>query len=196
MGQAIPEEAEDCFREQQRLSAGERGTAFHKVMEHLPWDKGGDKAALDSFLEELEQRGILSREEKNSIETQQIAAIFREAVGQRSLEAHKAGKLWREQPFMMSIPYRQLDSEYTGEETVLVQGIIDLFFEEEGELVLVDYKTDRHVTAEILRERHGAQLAYYARALQAARNRPVKEVYLYSFFLGQFVAVEADAAES
>ncbi len=186
----VPSDAAGTMEEAALISAGERGTAYHKALEHLPWEEGADPVRVAHYLEDMEKRSILSPEDRKSIEPAQLTAFFTEPEGQRSLQAFRAGKLWREQPFMMGIPYNQLNPSFSGTETVLVQGIIDLFFEEDGKLILVDYKTDRHVTPEVLRERHAAQLAYYARALETARNQPVAEIYIYSFFLKKFVAVE------
>lgn len=66
---------------------------------------------------------------------------------------------------------------------ILVQGIIDVCFEENGELVVLDYKTDRVRKAEELREKYHAQLDYYAEALEQLLKKPVKEKIIYSFTL-------------
>ncbi len=72
---------------------------------------------------------------------------------------------------------------------MLVQGVIDLFFEENGKLILLDYKTDR-VKEEKLKKRYLKQLEYYGEALKRTRNLPVEEKYLYSFHLGKLIACE------
>ena len=185
----MPEAAQGALQELQHLGGANRGTLYHRVMEYIPWEQGEKEESIRAFLQTGIERGLFRQEDVRKVDSALLAAFFRDPVGQRTLKAFRAGKLWREQPFMMGIPYSQLDSSFSGSETVLVQGIIDLFFEEEGSLILVDYKTDRHVTPEILRERHAAQLAYYARALEAARNQPVTEIYIYSFYLRSFVAV-------
>lgn len=186
----MPESAQGTLQELRHLGGADRGTLYHRVMEYIPWEQGEKEEHIRAFLQTGIERGLFRQEEVRKVDPALPAAFFRDPVGQRSLKAFRAGKLWREQPFMMSLPYHQIDPAFSGVETVLVQGIIDLFFEEEGQLILVDYKTDSHVTPTVLRERHGAQLAYYARALEAARNQPVSEVYIYSFFLGCFVPVE------
>ena len=76
------------------------------------------------------------------------------------------------------------------EETMLVQGIIDAYFEEAGELVLVDYKTDRVEHVQELMERYHVQMEYYTRALEQALGKKVKEVVLYSLALGQEVKLQ------
>ena len=70
---------------------------------------------------------------------------------------------------------------------VLVQGIIDAWFIEDGEIVLLDYKTDRVEDEETLLRRYRLQLELYKRALEAATNKKVKEVYIYSFDLGSVI---------
>ena len=69
----------------------------------------------------------------------------------------------------------------------MIQGIIDAWFEEDGEIVLVDYKTDRGISAEGLADRYRIQLDYYVRALDAIEGLPVKERILWSFALGREV---------
>ena len=91
------------------------------------------------------------------------------------------GSVRREQPFVF---------EYEGQ---LIQGIIDLYFEEDGELVLVDYKTDRVMKDEAgekeLVKRYAIQLDYYAKALTQLTGKKVKEKIIYSFALGKELSV-------
>lgn len=91
----------------------------------------------------------------------------------------------------MSIPACEHHLEWGDTEQILVQGIIDVFFEEDGGLVLVDYKTDyvEKGEEEKLIDRYQRQLWYYARALERVRNLPVKEAYIYSFRLGKALRV-------
>nr|MBQ6241998.1 UvrD-helicase domain-containing protein [Lachnospiraceae bacterium] len=187
---AVPEGMEDLHEENTRLNAADRGTAYHKLMEHLPWESGAQPEKIREYIGTAVSLGFLTPEEAAAIEPDRIAAFFAHPVGQRSLAAAREGKLRREQPFMMGVSCREIDPAAPADETVLVQGIIDLYFEEEGGLVLVDYKTDRRVTQDILRERHGAQMAWYARALRAAARREVSEVWIYSFDLRDFVRLD------
>ena len=74
-------------------------------------------------------------------------------------------------------------------ETILVQGIIDVFFEEEDGLVVLDYKTDKVRSAGELKEKYHAQLDYYAQALEQLLEKPVKEKIIYSFTLREEIKV-------
>lgn len=90
----------------------------------------------------------------------------------------------------MGIPAYRMD-EADSDEPVLIQGIIDAWFEEDGEIVLVDYKTDRVVEGEekVLLDRYQIQMVYYAQALQQITEKKVKEAVIYSLALQREVAV-------
>ena len=91
--------------------------------------------------------------------------------------------LEKEKQFVIGIPAREMGDWDSGER-ILIQGIIDAFFEEDGALVLVDYKTDYVTEGEILKKRYRTQLEYYRRALEQITGSKVKESYLYSFRAG------------
>lgn len=110
-------------------------------------------------------------------------------MAKRMYRAAKAGKLWKEQPFMLGVNADRLSEEFPDTEQVLVQGIIDVFFEEDGEIVLLDYKTDVIDTPKELADRYRVQLDYYAEALERLTGKKVKERVLYSFYLGEEVRV-------
>lgn len=82
----------------------------------------------------------------------------------------------------MSISADRLREEYAGDESVLVQGIIDAFFYEEEKIVLVDYKTDRvrQRNGSDLVEKYKIQLDYYTEALERMTGKKVSERYIYS----------------
>ena len=101
------------------------------------------------------------------------------------IEAALEGRLKREQPFVLGLPANSLNSEFPETETVLIQGIIDAFFEEGDSFVVADYKTDHVEQDGELVSRYKVQLDYYARALERLTGKPVKEKIIYSFCLSQ-----------
>ena len=108
-----------------------------------------------------------------------ILRFLNSGAGKRMRAAARAGCLWREQPFVLGVPASEIYPEIQSEEMILVQGIIDVCFEENGELVVLDYKTDRVRKAEELREKYHAQLDYYAEALeQLLRNRSKRRSFI------------------
>ena len=105
----------------------------------------------------------------------------------RMYRADQCGKLYREQPFVYGISASRLGEEYPGQEKVMIQGIIDAFFVEDGQLVLVDYKTDVVQSGEELWNRYETQIQYYEEALGQLMQMPVKQKILYSFYLEECV---------
>ena len=125
---------------------------------------------------------------------EKILQFFRSELGGRMQAAARLGTLKKEQPFVIGIPY---SSVYKGEEAgadelVMVQGIIDACFEEDGALVLVDYKTDvvPENVKEVLTKRYRTQLEYYEQALCQITGKHVKERMIYAFVNGEAFAVE------
>ena len=131
------------------------------------------------------------------IRTKDILAFLNSESGKRMTQAAGNGKLRKEQPFVLGVAaseiypeiYQDIQKrsqeadENRKEETILIQGIIDVWFEEEDGLVLLDYKTDRVRNASQLKELYHAQLDYYAQALEQLLEKPVKEKIIYSFCL-------------
>ena len=96
-------------------------------------------------------RELLTPQEAQVVDTAKLEEFFRSKLGQRLL---KADRIFREVPFNLDIRaadvYRELDGEVYGEETILLQGVIDCCFEEDGKMILVDYKTDRVKQGDVL----------------------------------------------
>ena len=166
-----------------------RGSAYHRVLELLPVGKPYDLSLLKEELSRLVAKGSLSAEERELTDPVKILGFLRSPVAKRLEAADRMGKLFREKPFVIGIPASKLKPEFPEEELLLIQGIIDVYFEEEGELVVLDYKTDRVSSGEELAARYKTQLDYYAEALLQLTKKRVKEKLLYSFALGELVHV-------
>ena len=104
-------------------------------------------------------------------------------------DAARNGKLYKEQPFVLGVDASEIYPEDRSGEKILVQGIIDVYFEEADGLIVLDYKTDRVKTADELKDKYHAQLDYYAEALEKLTGKPVKEKIIYSFTLGEEIMV-------
>ena len=104
-------------------------------------------------------------------------------------EASKRGGLYKEQPFVMGMEAKDVYPGNQSDEMVLIQGIIDVYFEENDQLVVVDYKTDRVSQTSELCERYHSQLEYYAEALERLTGKAVKEKMIYSFTLQKEIEV-------
>lgn len=178
----------------------ERGTAYHRVMElfnfadyPLADSPAQKKKYVFDEVSRMVCSGRISREDADLVYVLDIAAFLETPLAWRMCMAAKNGALHAEQPFLLGVPAQDILPEAAGNgQLILVRGIIDSYFAEDGRLVLVDYKTD-HVTGadaeEQLAARYRMQLDYYRRALEAAQCAPVKQAYLYSFALGKEIEV-------
>ena len=105
-------------------------------------------------------------------------------------EAARKQRLYREQPFVLGVDAKELYPEEEDGELILVQGIIDAYFEEPDGLVVLDYKTDKVRRKEELAERYQEQLRYYAKALEQMTGKKVKEKIIYSFTLKEGIYIK------
>ena len=172
------------------LQGAARGTAYHRILECLDYSKADSQQAIEQQIEELLKEEKISKEAAKVVRSSQISWFVRSAVGKRMKEASALGTLHREQQFVMSIDASERNPAWNQGEQILVQGIIDAFWEEADGLVLVDYKTDHVKEGQELIDRYQRQMHYYSQALERAYGKKVKECYLYSFALGKAVAVE------
>ena len=197
-------------REQEKVSGAVRGSAFHRVMELLdftyvfvesglfekcPGDyetyrKRLDAERLQKRLEEFLQRETaslrLTEEYAKAVSLPKILNFLEQELTYRMWHAQEKGLLYREQPFVLGIDAKRLDPDLPEGEKVLIQGIIDVFFIEGGEIVLLDYKTDVIDSLEALWNRYSVQIQYYEEALTKLMQMPVKERILYSFYLEKY----------
>ena len=172
------------------LQGAARGTAYHRILECLDYSKADSQQEIEQQIEELLQEEKISKEAAKVVRSSQISWFVRSAVGKRMKEAFVLGTLHREQQFVMSIDASERNPAWNQGEQILVQEIIDAFWEEADGLVLVDYKTDHVKEGQELIDRYQRQMHYYSQALERAYGKKVKECYLYSFALGKAVAVE------
>ena len=187
-GEELPQTEEDCsypefLLPEKKLTGSDRGTAYHRVMELLPLETAMRKEQLTMILDEFVQSGTLRPQEREVVSEYKLWKFLNSTIGKKMQIAAKQGKLHREQPFVLGLQAKEIYADSDKEEVVLVQGMIDAFFEEDDELVLLDYKTDYiHFDAkEELTKKYKAQLKYYKKALESLKQKRVKEVWFYSF---------------
>lgn len=166
-------------------NGAERGNAYHKAFECLDFSDAGSVEAVEAQLEQMCRQGILTEDAWKLIRPWKVYEFARSPVGERMERAYRSGKLYREQPFVFAMPAGKLSDKWASEEPVLIQGIIDVFFEEDGELVLLDYKTDYIGDGEeqVLIQRYAAQMKYYREVLERLLHKRVRECLLYSVCL-------------
>lgn len=123
----------------------------------------------------------MTEAERDCVEPDKIADFLLTETAHRMQAAAARGLLKKEQPFMLGLSAGRVKPEFPNRETVLIQGIIDVYWEEAGELVVLDYKTDRVGQAGELVTKYRLQLAYYGEALERITGKRVKDKLIYSF---------------
>ncbi len=182
----IPLIPEFIEKKKTEVRGAERGTAYHTVMEHLDYARTGEEE-LNDQIRELKEKRYLTKEQADCIRVGDLVAFLGSDLGKRMRRAALDGRLYREQPFMIQRKAPELDPSWKEETGVLIQGIIDAYFQEEDEIVLVDYKTDfvHRGEEQKLAALYHVQLEDYACALCRLTEKNVKEKYIYSFTLGK-----------
>lgn len=165
------------------VTGASRGTAYHRVLELLDFARDYDASGLQAAIDDMVNRRLLTEEMAECVRVSDILKFLESPVAKRMQKASRKNQFHAEQPFVLGD--KKEDSEM-----VLVQGIIDVYFEEDGELVVLDYKTDRVRRADELLERYKLQLDYYAEVLEKVTEKRVKEKIIYSFTLQKEIEVK------
>ena len=165
-----------------KITGKEKGDIYHKVMENIDFADSNARAQLDRMVED----GTLTADERGAVKTEDIEKFLLSPLCRRITAS---AEVEREFPIFTLVNPADIDSADQSDLSFL-QGIADLYFEEQGEIVLVDYKTNTNVTADYLRHTYKGQLSIYKKALEEMTGLPVKECVLYSFSLGETIEVE------
>ncbi|HOS69881.1 MAG TPA: helicase-exonuclease AddAB subunit AddA [Bacillota bacterium] len=172
------------------MTAAERGSLMHFVLQHMDFGGEVSEAGIKRQLEDMIRMELLTEVQARNVNIDGIVGFLNSDLGRRMTEA---GRLYREMPFTMEVECSEVFGSKAGcgheGETVVLQGIIDCWFEEEGKLVLVDYKTDYVPEGELsrIKEKYRTQIEYYARALSQITGKEVSGKYIYLFWNGKIL---------
>ena len=176
------------LREEKGVSAAERGTIAHFIMQKLDLNKVNTKEDIYNQINNMRENKLLTDDEIKAVAKINFLAFFKSNLGERLLKAFKEGRLIkRELPFYTEISSLNIDSsldeDVYKDEKVRLQGIIDCIFEEEDGIVLLDYKTDyvEFGKEDEIVDKYRIQLKYYKDAVEKITDKKVKESYLYLF---------------
>ena len=168
-----------------------RGILYHKVMQELQFESIKEKADVEKELDRLVKNNVITIAQKDSLDIAKIEAFFDTELATQMKVAAVNKQLFREKQFVMGVPANTLPIESKSDELVLIQGIIDAYYEIDEELVLVDYKTDyipRGGEEEFI-QKYSPQIEYYALALSKSLGKKVRSKYLYSFHLRKVIEI-------
>jgi ATP-dependent helicase/nuclease subunit A len=180
------------------ISGTDRGSIYHKVLELINLSEFSEEKLpreelhqrLQQQLDQMVRKNRLKAEDIKKLNLNYIKDFLSGDVAKRMRRAQLGNRLYKEKQFVMGLKASEVLKETDSEELILIQGIIDAFFEEEGELVLVDYKSDLVSEEEQLVHRYQVQLLYYKRALEQMLGKKVKEMIIYSLPLGKEIRID------
>lgn len=175
------------FMSSSGLTPSERGIAMHSFMQFASYAAAAEDSRAEA--ERLVHQGFLTADQAASLDHKRLAAFFGGDLYDR---IRRSTRCLREYHFTCRLPANRVDSSLSvgADEFVVAQGIADCLFEEDGRLIIVDYKTDRLSDPNRLAERYRPQLLLYREALSRAFNMPICQCLLYSFHLNRTVVVE------
>ncbi|MFT9497773.1 helicase-exonuclease AddAB subunit AddA [Anaerosolibacter sp.] len=189
LGHTIPSLAKmPKFMEgKKQFTGAERGTIVHFVMQHIDLGRIQTMDEIACQIEEMVEKELLKVEEGAAVDRAKIFNFFQTSIGQRILQSPK---VFREIPFNYMGKAKDVVPALEGlEENLLIQGVIDCYFEEEDGIVLVDYKTDYTGMDNVdnIVDQYRVQIELYRDALEAILHKKVKEAYLYLFHIDKEV---------
>ena len=200
--QLYPEKDPDVpvprFAAESELKGARRGTAIHRALELIDFKRWPVPSQVTddeiiAFVREKIDRKEMPAEYGDVLSPQVLRPFLHSEAAARMAAADARGELRREQPFVIGVPASRLGSDFPESETILIQGIIDAFFLEEGtdgkKIILLDYKTDYVREPEELISRYRVQLDYYKEALERTSGLPVAQKLIYSFRLQKLIEV-------
>lgn len=186
--------------EKKRASAADIGIAYHRIMEFMDFGRATDAAGRpdESYIKDradfLHDHGAIDDDVYRSLDLTRIAAFFADDLGRRAVEADRRGALRKEKAFT-------LRTERNGR-SMLVQGVIDCCFEEDGKMILIDYKSSflrpgkaREAEKARIREEYRVQVELYSEAVKKGTGKDVSEAYLYLFTASEAVDMMQQAGE-
>ena len=165
------------------VTGAQWGTLMHEAMQWLPVKKYTQQSMTD-MLDSLQAEGKFSDEERSLLSDRSLYGFFNSDLGRRLIASERVE---RELPFSMLFDGNRVYPDVEKGERLFLQGIIDTAFVEDGQWVLVDYKTDRVKSGDELIRRYKIQMDLYKEALERLTNMPVKASYIYSFRLHEAV---------
>lgn len=178
------------FKEDEKdFTKAEIGTVVHFVMQHLVLDRVLSCEGIKMQVEEMVAKKLLSEKEAAVVDEGKIEGFFKSAIGMR-MKTSKDVK--REVPFVIKKKAHEIIGSLNKDDVILIQGIIDCYFLEGEDAVIIDYKTDEVFMGgiEVLKEEYSPQILSYKEAVEKITGRTVKECFLYLFDIGEAVKID------
>ena len=178
-------EIPEFLKENKNITGEEKGNVIHLILQKLNPKEEYNKEKINALIEKLLIKKIITKEEKEIIDINIILNFLASNIWK---EMQEAKVVCQEQPFYININASKIYEEES-DENILVQGIIDLYYiNKNDEIILVDYKTDKKSEKE-LKECYNNQLEIYKEAIENSLNKNVSSIYIYSTYLNKTIAM-------
>ena len=178
-------EIPEFLKENKNITGAEKGNVIHLILQKLNPKEEYNKEKINALIEKLLIKKIITKEEKEIIDINIILNFLASNIWK---EMQEAKVVCQEQPFYININASKIYEEES-DENILVQGIIDLYYiNKNDEIILVDYKTDKKSEKE-LKECYNNQLEIYKEAIENSLNKNVSSIYIYSTYLNKTIAM-------
>ena len=185
----IPDFAKSDEQLHEKLTGATRGTAYHRIFELM--DLNLPEYTVESVNEMINgyvKRGLIDKAGADCINENDVIAFSKTDLFERMKQAHSRGELFREQKFLLGKKACEVNPNTDSEELVVIQGIIDVCFIENGRYYVVDYKTDKVRKMEQLYDKYSVQLDYYKEAIEQITGKKVEDEIIYSVTLGDEIS--------
>lgn len=170
------------MKEKEKLTGANRGTAYHRVMELIDLNEKNVPEAIEKFV----KNGFMNSAQAECVEAEKIEKFLKSPIAERM---RNAKRVMREESFTIMIDAKDV-FENGENEKICVQGTIDCLFEEDdGKIVLVDYKTDSYADPEEIVKRYKKQLELYEIAIFTRFGQNCDKKCLYMFQNGDIISV-------
>jgi len=166
--------------------ASERGNAYHKLLQKMHYENIGKFSDIKDFVRE-EISLLKNKKYRELIDIDDIVKFLNTNLGGEFVKQHQ--NLKRENQFIMGLSAKEAGMG-SSDETILIQGVIDAYIENENGIILVDYKTDNVNNEDVLINRYRSQLMLYKKSLEMSTGKTVQTVYIYSFALGKEISLK------
>lgn len=191
--QYIPQTVPAFMQGKIRLNGANRGTLIHRIMQMYDFTDAVDADRIEAVIRRWIRDGMLPEDMMDYLDITEFTAFFESGLGRRMCRAARNGRLYKERQFTIMVPLLEVDGQVgtDSSEQVLVQGIIDAYFiNENGNIEIVDYKTDRGA---LPMEQYGRQLSYYAATLERLTHKKVEQCFVYAFTHKKAVPVAVES---
>lgn len=172
------------------------GTLMHRAMEMIDFTTlPAEEAAIESALHGLVEKKVFTEEEGHILlsgkrKPTPVSSLLTFARGPLAEKMKTASAIRKEMPFSILLPARSFYPDCEEGENIFLQGVMDCLLEYEKDFIIIDYKTDRTMSEEELKNHYKIQLQVYGEAAEKLLRKPVSHLYLWSFTYGKAIEVE------